>query len=129
MYYFSPVTFTTRLILIYIINKQINLSHRIDQNYMYFIWKNHARIPLYCIIYIGHYNYKAMSLTGTKVDLLNLSLVAIEVDSLLVIKEYIFAQKSSRYATWLYVSYQRQPFKMAYFPRNQHPEVDIYCIQ
>ena len=75
----------------------------------------------------GQYVYKAVTYPyPTDVTIRN-DLGVIEVDSLLVINEYIFIQKSSQFASWLYVSWKRQPFKMAFFPRNCHPEVK-FCV-
>ena len=73
----------------------------------------------------GHYYYKAVKYPYPTDATIENDLGIIEVDSLLVINEYIFVQKSSQFASWLYVSWKREAFKMAYFPRNRHPEVNF----
>ncbi|XP_033756122.1 VPS10 domain-containing receptor SorCS1-like [Pecten maximus] len=46
----------------------------------------------------------------------------INFNSLRVLNEYIFVQKSSYTSHDLYVSYKRGPFRKAYFPLNVHPK-------
>ncbi|XP_069140405.1 VPS10 domain-containing receptor SorCS1-like isoform X2 [Argopecten irradians] len=46
----------------------------------------------------------------------------INFNSLKVLNEYIFVQKSSYTSHDLYVSYKRGPFRKAYFPLNVHPK-------
>ncbi|ELU09175.1 hypothetical protein CAPTEDRAFT_202789 [Capitella teleta] len=51
----------------------------------------------------------------------------IDVDSLLVQNEYIFAQKSNQFYSHLYVSHKRGPFERAYFPGDMNP-VDFSVV-